>query len=153
MQICTLTDFQIVAYKQYLQKEERSNGTVEKYLRDIRSFLRFLNGRAVTKELTALWKEELLARGYAPVTVNTMLSALNSLFTFLGCEEYREKFLKIQRKLFRERSRELTKEEYRKLVTAAKSLGKTASPFCKRCANNESFGQPRYCQRLFRRPL
>lgn len=124
MQICTLTDFQIVAYKQYLQKEERSNGTVEKYLRDIRSFLRFLNGRAVTKELTALWKEELLARGYAPVTVNTMLSALNSLFTFLGCEEYRVKFLKIQRKLFRERSRELTKEEYRKLVTAAKSLGK-----------------------------
>lgn len=53
-----------------------------------------------------------------------MLSALNSLFTFLGCEEYRVKFLKIQRKLFRERSRELTKEEYRKLVTSAKSLGK-----------------------------
>ena len=40
--------------------------------------------------------------GYAPATVNSMLAAVNTLFRFQGWEECRVKFLKIQKRLFRE---------------------------------------------------
>ena len=99
---------QIAAYGSYLRAEERSPGTVEKYLRDVRAFARWLGGRPVTKELAAGWKEHLLEQGYAPVTINAMLTALNRFFAFAGWDACHVKFLKIQRRLFRDDSRELT---------------------------------------------
>ena len=118
-----LTRTQIEAYTRHLQAEEKSPATAEKYLRDIRAFARWLEGRPVTKELTAAWKAYLLDRGYAPVTINSMLSALNGLFRFLGWEDCRVKFLKIQRRLFREAGRELTRREYERLRSAAGHRG------------------------------
>ena len=115
---------QISAFAHSLLAEEKSPATVEKYLRDIRAFARWLDRREITKETAAEWKSELAARGYTPVTVNAMLSALNGLFRFLGREDCRVKFLKVQRQLFREGSRELTKGEYERLVAAAGALGK-----------------------------
>lgn len=119
-----LTFKQLTAYQGYLRREERANGTVEKYLRDIRAFFCWLNRRPVTKELAHAWKEELQAQGYAPVTINSMLSALNGLFHFLGWEDCRVKFLKIQRQVFREQSRELSRDDYGRLVETARSLGR-----------------------------
>lgn len=69
-------------------------------------------------------RPHLLSSGYAPVSVNAMLSALNGLFRFLGWDECRLKFLKIQRRLFRDGRRELTKNEYERLVSTASALGK-----------------------------
>ena len=48
-----------------------------------------------------------------------MLSAVNRLLKFLGREECRIKFLRIQRRTFRERDRELTRAEYQRLLDAA----------------------------------
>ena len=107
---------QITAYEGYLRAEERSPGTIEKYLRDVRAFARWLDGRPVTKELAAGWKEHLLGQGYAPVTINAMLTAVNRFFIFAGWEACRVKFLKIQRRLFRDDSRELTCPEYDRLL-------------------------------------
>lgn len=107
-----------------LLREERSAGTVEKYLRDVRAFAAWLDGRPVTKEAAAEWKQYLLTEHYAPVTINSMLSALNALFRFAGWDECRVKFLKIQRRLFREQARELSRGEYGLLITAAQDLGK-----------------------------
>ena len=107
-----LTAKQIEDYGEYLHAEERSTGTVEKYLRDVGAFVRFLDGRPVTKEMAAGWKEALTAQNYAPVTINSMLAALNGLFRFLGWEECRGKFLKVQRRLFRDAGRELVRNEY-----------------------------------------
>ena len=45
---------------QALIQEERSTGTIEKYLRDVSAFRTWLGNRSVTKELTAEWKERLL---------------------------------------------------------------------------------------------
>lgn len=78
----------------------------------------------MTKELTATWKSCLLEQGYAPVTINSMLSALNGLFKFLGWNECQVKFLKIQRRLFRDTNRELTRNEYDRLLATAKELGR-----------------------------
>ena len=119
-----LTPQQIQAYTRHLQLEERSPATVEKYLRDVRAFALWLNGRTISKELTSEWKTHLVAQNYAPTTINAMLSALNGLFAFLGWGECRVKFLKIQRRLFRDAARELTRPEYERLLSAARSLGR-----------------------------
>ena len=119
-----LTAGQIEDYGRHLLAEERSRSTVEKYLRDAGAFLRWLEGRTVTREAAAEWKGALLETGCAPATVNAKLSALNGLFRFLGWEECRVKFLKVQRRLFRDAGRELTKGEYRRLTQTAASLGR-----------------------------
>lgn len=118
-----LTMRRIAAYGQALRMEDRSPGTVEKYLRDIRAFAKWLNGEEVTRHRAAEWRDCLLAQGYAPVTVNSMLAALNGLFRFLGWEDCRVKFLKIQRRLFRDAARELTRPEYDRLLSAARERG------------------------------
>nr|WP_264464831.1 tyrosine-type recombinase/integrase [Intestinimonas butyriciproducens] len=115
---------QIITYRTWLAAEEKSAGTIEKYLRDIYGFFRWLNGEAVSKERALDWKAYLLERGYAPVTINSMLSAVNSLLHFLGWDDCRVKFLKIQRRLFREEQRVLTRAEYERLLEAARSLGR-----------------------------
>ena len=122
MKKCRLTVKQLASYKQFLCREERSAGTIEKYLRDINTFLQWLGDREVTKEVAADWKAHLLEQGYAPVTINSMLSALNGIFKFLGWDNCKVKFLKIQRRLFRDTNRELTRSEYDRLLASAKEL-------------------------------
>ena len=114
----------IQAYANNLRLEEKSAATIEKYLRDIRGFARWLGGREITKEQTAAWKAYLVEQGYAPASVNAMLSALNGLLDFLGLADCRVKFLKLQRRMFRDDSRDLTRSDYDALTAAAKSQGK-----------------------------
>ena len=115
---------QIDRYAAHLRREERSPGTVGNYLRHARTFAAWLNGRPVTRERAAEWKEHLLSKGCAPVTVNAMLAALNGLFRFLGWDDCRVKFLKLQRRLFRATERELTRAEYDRLLSAARTRGR-----------------------------
>lgn len=119
-----LTAERIAAYGRYLKQEERTPATLEKYLRDVRAFALWLDGKAVTKEAVTGWKERLLAERRAPSTVNAALSALNGLFRFLGWEGCRARFVKVQRRLFRDPARELTRPDYDRLITTARELGK-----------------------------
>ena len=114
----------ISAYGCYLKQEERTPATLEKYLRDVRAFALWLDGKAVTKEAVTDWKERLLVERRAPSTVNAALSALNGLFRFLGWEGCRARFVKVQRRLFRDPARELTRPDYDRLITTARELGK-----------------------------
>lgn len=119
----TITTEQIAGYDTHLQTEERCGATREKYLRDVRRFAEYLGDRPLCKEEAAAWKDVLTERDYAPVTVNSMLAALNGFFGFIGREDCRLKFLKIQRRLFREQSKELTRAEYERLLQAARESG------------------------------
>ena len=119
----TIDPAQLASYTAHLRREERSPGTIEKYLRDIRAFAGWLDGRPVSRELAAEWRDHLLSKDYAPVTINSMLAALNGLFHFLGWDECRAKFLKVQRRLFRDAGRELTRQEYERLLAAARARG------------------------------
>ena len=119
-----LTAERIAAFEQYLRTEERATGTIEKYLRDVRAFALWLKSREVTRETGTGWREHLLARGYAPVTINSMLAAVNALCRFAGWEDCRVRFLRIQRRMFRDSSRELTRAEYERLLDAAHGLGR-----------------------------
>ena len=118
-----MTAEHLTAYGCYLKREERAPATLEKYLRDIRAFAAWLGDSPVSREAVTNWKEYLLAQGRAPVTVNGALAALNGLFRFLGWD-CRIKFLKIQRRLFRDQSRELTRTEYERLIRTAEAQGK-----------------------------
>lgn len=118
----TLTPDRISAYADYLRNEERAAATINKYFRDITLFAEWLEGRPVTKEVAAQWKAYLLEMGQAPATINAKLSAINGLFQFCGWGDCRVKFLKVQRKVFRDSSRELTKEDYCCLREAAAKL-------------------------------
>lgn len=115
---------EIAAYDQYLRADERAESTVEKYQRSVRQFVTWLADGAVTKEAVTGWKEHLLAQGKAPSTINAALAALNGLFRYLGWEDCRAKFLKIQRRVFRDARRELTRSDYDRLITTARELGK-----------------------------
>lgn len=119
-----LTAERIAAYGRYLKQEERTPATLEKYLRDVRAFALWLDGEAVTKEAVTGWKERLLVERRAPSTVNAALSALNGLFRFLGWEGCRARFVKVQRRLFRDPARELTRPDYERLTATARKLGK-----------------------------
>ena len=120
----TVTKEEIRQFSDALAEEERSAGTIEKYVRDVRRFAVWLDGEEVSRERTAAWRDGLLERGYAPVTINSMVAAVNQFFTFLGWEDCKVKALKIQRKLFRDDRRELTREEYQRLLDAAHGLGR-----------------------------
>ncbi len=118
-----ITEENMQRYQEYLKGEEKSRGTIEKYMRDLRAFAAWLSGQEVTKELAAQWKAHLTEESYAPVTVNSMLSAVNGFFKFMKWGDLRVKFLKIQRKIFREPSKVLNLEEYRRLLLEARAQG------------------------------
>ena len=120
----SITDEEIRRFCQHLRGEEREQGTIEKYCRDVRAFAIWIQGQEVSKERVVVWKEYLRMSGYAPVTINSMLVALNRFFCFLGWDSLRVKALRIQRQMFRSRDRELTREEYVRLVETARDLGK-----------------------------
>ena len=119
-----LTSPQIQAFAQHLLLEEKSAATIEKYIRDVHAFACWLDGREISKELTSQWKAHLVERDYAPTSINAKLSALNSLLEFLGLNDCRVKFLRVQRRLFRDACRELKKEDYQRLLDAASRLGR-----------------------------
>ena len=114
---------QLKRFESELEQAERSPATIEKYLRDVGALAAWLGGRAVTKEEVTAWRDALLARGLTPSTVNSMLAAVNGFFRFTGREDCRVKFLKVQRRLFRDAGRELTRDEYERLLAAAGNSG------------------------------
>lgn len=120
----TITNESMRAFRIYLCQEERAAGTVEKYLRDVQAFAAWLDGRGATKELTAGWKEHLREGGYQSVTVNSMLASVHAFFRFSGWEGVRVKYLRVQHRMFRASSRELNREEYSRLLSAARARGR-----------------------------
>ena len=120
----SITNERFSLFEQHLRAHQRAAGTIEKYVRDVRALAAWLGGAEVTRERAAAWRDSLLARGYAPETVNSMVAAANQFFAFQGWEDCKVNALKVQRKLFRDDRRELTREEYHRLLTAAHSLGR-----------------------------
>lgn len=60
---------------------------------------------------------------HAPATVNSILAVVNGFFRFMGWKDIAVKLLKIQKALFCDERRELTRAEYARLVSAAQKVG------------------------------
>ena len=116
----TLTNKAIKKFKEYLQSEEKSSATIEKYMRDIRAFSLCLTDRIVDKAAVLKYKESLMTE-YKTTSINSMLSSLNSFFDFLEWADCKVKTIKVQKRIFYEENKELTKAEYERLLRAAKN--------------------------------
>ena len=115
-----ITNDLIITFKEHLTLEEKSENTIDKYIRDISFFMGWLNGREITKTLALEYKNE-LCKKYVPASVNATIASVNSFLNFMEWYDIRIKALKIQRQIFINKSKELTKGEYEKLLKAAKS--------------------------------
>ena len=119
-----ITEKETAAFAGALRTADRSPGTVGKYLRDVRAFAVWLGERELNAEAASGWRDCLLEQGRAPVTINSMLSAVNRFLVFLGREDCKIRFLRIQRRTFRSQERELSRGEYRKLLETAQEQGR-----------------------------
>ena len=118
-----LTPAILISFQAELIKQERAPATIEKYMHDIRTFYSWLGNREATPETVHEWKKS-LADSFKPGTVNGKLAALNAFFTFTGWTDCRARSLKLQRRAFRDDARELTRDEFYRLVATAERLGK-----------------------------
>lgn len=107
----------IEEFVEYLIDNERSQNTIKKYQRDLRYFFKFLDNETVDKKKVREYKMYLMER-YAPRSVNSMLTALNSFFDYIGRLDLKVKTIRIQKKIFISEDKNLTKQDYRQLVHA-----------------------------------
>ena len=119
-----LTRAQLERFRRRLIEDEKSCATIQKYIRDLEAFFAFAGEEAVTKDTAMRYKQYLSGR-YKPSSVNSMLAAVNRFFREMGWHGCVVKALKVQRQAFRSRERELTKEEYFRLLQAAKRKNNT----------------------------
>lgn len=119
----TLNNETIRQMEQRMWEEEKSKATIDKYCRDVRAFLTFAGeGTALTKEMLIDYKNY-LGEHYETSSANSMLAAVNYFLRFLGREDCVVKSFKVQKEAFRTRERELTREEYVRLLDAARENG------------------------------
>ena len=118
-----LTDKQIVAFATHLKSEEKSENTIEKYIRDVSTFTDYIGEAEITKEAVISYKNKLISDNYAVRSINSMLASINSLFSFFGWADLKVKSIKLQRQIYCPEEKELTKAEYMRLVNTAKQKG------------------------------
>lgn len=114
-----ITNKLIRKFKCYLVNEEKSSSTIDKYIRDITVFMEWCKETELNKSVVLEYKQDIVEK-YAPASVNSILSSLNSFFAYNEWYDLKLKALKIQRQIFASRDKELTKAEYERLLFAAK---------------------------------
>lgn len=113
-----ITEPMIHQYEKNLLEDEKCIATVRKYTRDITAFYEFVGSAPLTKEIVIQYKH-CLTHHYAPASVNSMLAAVNGFLKAQGWYDCTVKSVRIQPQAFRPKEKELTKEEYYRLLTAA----------------------------------
>lgn len=115
----TIQEKMIKPYETALQEAEKSAATVQKYVHYVRQFISRYAGRKIEKTLVLEYKAG-LGKIYASSSANAVLAAVNGFLRFCGFENCCVKPFKVQRKIYCPEEKELTREEYIRLVQAAK---------------------------------
>lgn len=118
MKTVLLTDDLVGRFKKHLILEERSTNTIEKYMRDIKTFIKSLSDRKISKETVIEYKKHLQDK-YAVRSINSMLASINSFFDFMGWSDLKVKSIKLQQQIYCSEEKELTKGEYERLCQTA----------------------------------
>ena len=114
-----ITEGSLLDFKECLYNDEKSRATVVKYVRSVELLSEYLAGEEITKERLIEYRDGLLESRKAQ-TVNGCLSAINAYLNYCGMPEMRLRLLKVQRQAFLEESRELSRKEYERLLSAAR---------------------------------
>ena len=115
-----ITNEIVTDFKLYLYEEEKSENTIKKYIHDISVFRKWMKNCELDKSVVLKYKQE-LCENYSPRSVNSILSSLNALFSFANRPDLKVKTLKIQRRIFSDKEKDLSKSEYEKLLITAKA--------------------------------
>ncbi len=113
-----ITEKLIADFEVELRNDEKSDNTIEKYLRDVGCFSTFAGEGIIDKALVLEYKAQ-IEKEYALASANSMLAAINSFFKFVGWYDCCVKQFKVQRKTYCSEESELTKQEYIALVRTA----------------------------------
>ncbi|MCQ2426880.1 MAG: tyrosine-type recombinase/integrase [Clostridia bacterium] len=127
-----LTDSDLLLYLDYLKSHCRSENTLNKYSRDLHAFRKYLgNDTCVTVERlyryrTYLEKEYTFgkngSRHLSWSSINSQLTAINSLFSFLHRKDLSVELFSVQKKSYLDKL--LTLEDINILIKTAERLGK-----------------------------
>ena len=117
----TVTEKTISEYIERLKNNDKAAATIGKYLRDIRAFANFLQGEEVTQQAAIEWREKLLET-HAATSINAAVAAINGFFDYFEIG-IKVKPLKIQSQTFLSDDKELTVNEYKRLLMAAQKQG------------------------------
>ena len=125
-----MTDKQLEAYRKELVRRERSPATIANYIRHCGEFLQFCQDSqdgleaALNHEMLLSWKRTHLSAGLCPSTINAKLAAVNGFLRFLGRPELCVRQVRRQRRVFRDKDRDLTRGEYLRLGQPARAQGR-----------------------------
>ena len=111
-------------FELFLKNEEKSEATVKKYLHDVLSFAKFIGNEDIDREKVMEYKHD-LCHQYTVTSANSMIAALNTFFHFCGWNELCVKQFRVQRAAYCSEEKELTKEEYIKLLRVTQKRGDT----------------------------
>ena len=117
-----ITNSMIGDFKNYLRSDEKSENTIEKYLRDVRAFYQYAEAKEISKSVVMEFKASLVTN-YEITSANSMIAAVNAFLRFVGWVDCCIKQFKVQKKAFCSEEKELTKAEYIRLVNTAKQNG------------------------------
>lgn len=114
----------IEEFRDYLIEEEKAEATISKYIRDVKKFSAYADGKVPDKNLVIRYKEFLTNTGYSVKSINSMLVALRTFFKYLEWDGLNVKLFKIQEQIFVDERKYLTREEYYRLCQTAERKGK-----------------------------
>ena len=118
----TIDENTIQSYQNHIYTQEKSQNTIDKYIRDIRTFTAWLQTQEqkdITKECVIRYKKHLEAN-YMPGSANSMLIALNGFFGYTGWHDCCVTIFKTQPNHIYAQEKEMTRAEYEKLIATAK---------------------------------
>ena len=124
-----VTKDMVLQFAGLLRDHEKSLATIDKYTRDVRTFLAWLGSAytldgetdvtlAVDKEKVRRFKQYLKDH-YMLSSANSMLSALNTFFKYMGWQDCMVMIFKTQRATFRNTEKDLSIREYQDLIRTA----------------------------------
>lgn len=116
-----ITRKQLIDFKNHMIQQEKSKATIEKYMRDVHRFYRCLKNNKVVDKDTLVWYKENLYSQYKVTSANSMLAAINYFLDFIGLTNLKVKVQRIQKRVFSNQDKELTKKEYEQLLQTARN--------------------------------
>ena len=117
-----ITSLMITKFEKYLRTEEKSENTIKKYMRDVKNFYQYANGKKIDKYVAIEFKTMLIEK-YEITSANSIIAAVNAFLRFLGWGDCCIKQFKVQKSVFCNEEKTLSREEYIRLVNVAKQRG------------------------------
>ena len=122
-----ITEQQIFQYLEAVQKKGRAVSSLRKYQKDLTALYEFLPAeKRIGPSTLREWRDALLEHGYGARTINTMITEANCFLRWIGAWEYQ---LPERVEPKPSACAELTRNEYLRLLTTAREMGKERAYF------------------------